>query len=168
MDAGRGYLGVRELTAAETPSTQSYLTQNPESTPSAAPGQRVFLLLHLHKDPTFLPELLQIIVLPLVGREQMYNHVAVIDHDPPLPGLALFAAVLPVLAPHGLQRRVRQCVQHAVASARTQHEVVCERSDFLDIQQQNGFSLFGLQGSNDRASKLQCVQMSPQTNLFSL
>ncbi|HLE90238.1 MAG TPA: hypothetical protein VI753_03740, partial [Anaerolineales bacterium] len=54
-----------------------------------------------------------------------------------------------------------QRVQHAVAGAAANHEVICEGGDVLDVQKQDVFALFVLQGGDDFMCKFECVQLSP-------
>ncbi len=91
----------------------------------------------------------------------MDNHIAVIHHDPTLAGVALFFAFFAMRCAHGFQRRIRQRVQHAVAGAGTQDEVIGKGCNFLNIKQKNIFAFFVLQRIDNGMGQVECVQISP-------
>ena len=64
----------------------------------------------------------------------MQNHVTVIYDEPAIACLTLFAAFLPVLFAHTVQYRIGQRIEHTVAGAVANDEIVCESSDVFEIE----------------------------------
>jgi hypothetical protein len=83
----------------------------------------------------------------------MYDHVAVIEHEPAFAGLALHTAFLFIIVLGGLQHTFGKCVEHAVAGTVADDEVICKRCNILDVKQQDVFTLFVLQGFDDFMGK---------------
>jgi hypothetical protein len=117
--------------------------------------------LEFQHDPALVPELLQAIMVALVGAEKMHDYISVVDDHPSFPGFSLFATVLTMFLVNRLHRRLCKCIQHAVTRARAQDEIIGERGNFLDIQEQDILALPGFERLDDRMSKFKCVQTSP-------
>jgi len=92
----------------------------------------------------------------------MYDHITKVHHQPAFAGLAFDAASLLVIFFSGFEHAFRQRVQHTVAGAVAQYEIISKGCDILNIEQQNVFALFVLQGFDDLMCKFECVQVSPQ------
>jgi len=105
-------------------------------------------------------------VLPLVGGKEMHDHVAVIEHEPAFMGLPLHAALLLVILLGGFKHRFGKRVEHAVAGAVANDEIIGKRCDVLNVEKQDVFTLFVLQGGDDFMCKFECVQISPQSLSF--
>ena len=91
----------------------------------------------------------------------MHNHVAIIEQKPAFLSLPLHAAFFLVIFLRRFQHGFGERIQHAVAGAVAYYEVVSKRCDIFDVEQQDVFALFVLQGVNDFMSQLECVQVSP-------
>ena len=88
----------------------------------------------------------------------MHHHIAVIQYQPAFVGLALDASFFLVVRFGGFQHAFGECVQHAVAGTVANHEIICKGRDVLDVQKQDVFTLFVLQGGDDFMCKFECVQ----------
>jgi hypothetical protein len=102
-------------------------------------------------------------VLALVRREEVHDHVAVIEHEPAFLRLAFHAALLLVILFGRFQDGLGEGVEHAVAGAVADDEIISKRCDVLDVEKQDVFTLFVLQGGDDFMGKFECVQRSPQS-----
>ncbi len=94
----------------------------------------------------------------------MYDHIPVIENEPTFLCLPFHAAFFLVVLLGGFGYGFRERVEHTVTGAVADHEVVGKRRDVLDIEQQDVFALFVLQGGDDFMSKFECVQRSPLYN----
>lgn len=88
----------------------------------------------------------------------MHDHIAIIEHQPAFVSLALDASFFLVVLFGRFQHTFGERVQHAVAGAVANHEIICEGRDVLDVQKQDVFTLFVLQGGDDLMCKFECVQ----------
>jgi hypothetical protein len=66
-----------------------------------------------------------------------------------------------VLLAHGLNGGVGQRIEHPVACACAYDEVVRERSNVLDVEQQDVLRLLAFESLYDRMSEIKRVQFSP-------
>ena len=66
-----------------------------------------------------------------------------------------------VPGPYLVQRRVCQRVQHAIAGAGTDHEVISERNNFLNVDQDDILALFIFEGIYDFTCEFERIQESP-------
>jgi hypothetical protein len=62
---------------------------------------------------------------------------------------------------HIVDRGVGERVDHAVAGAVTDNEIVCKRDDFFQVYKNYIFALFVFKGIYNFTSKFECVQVSP-------
>ena len=83
----------------------------------------------------------------------MDDHVAEVEHEPAFAGLSLHAAFLFVILLGFLQDTLGKRVKHAVAGAVTDDKVVSKRCYVLDVEKQDVFTLFVLQGFDDFMGK---------------
>jgi hypothetical protein len=91
-----------------------------------------------------IPEVFQTVIIPLVGGEEVDDYVAKISYQPAITGLAFNLAILVKFVFDLLNNSLHQAVQHAVAGAGTNNEVVGKRCDIMDVQKEDVFSLFFL------------------------
>ena len=91
----------------------------------------------------------------------MHDHIPVIKDKPAFPGLSLDASLLFVFLLGRFENTLGERVQHAVAGAITNDKVIGERCNILDIEKQDVFALFVLQGFDDFMCQFKCVQISP-------
>lgn len=91
----------------------------------------------------------------------MHDHVAEVHHQPALLRSAVHAAFLFVVVFHGFEHALGERVQHAVAGAVADDEIVGKCRDILDVEEQDVLSLFVFQGFDDLMCKVECVQVSP-------
>ena len=96
----------------------------------------------------------------------MHDHITEVHHQPAFAGLAFDATSLLIISFCGFEHAFRQCVQHTVAGAVAQYEIISKGGDVLNIQQQNIFTLLILQGVDDLMGKFECVQVSPLAYLL--
>jgi hypothetical protein len=125
---------------------------------------RGYMLLDAQENPSIAPELLEIVMLPLVRRKQVDDHIAVVEHQPALLRLSFDAALFLVILLGRFEDRLGKGIQHTVAGAVTYDKIIGERCNVFDVEKQDVFTLFVLQGGDDFVSKFECVQISPHTN----
>jgi hypothetical protein len=101
-------------------------------------------------------------MLTLIRGEEMHDHIAVIKHKPALVGYTGNAPLLLVIIFCGFEHAFGKCVEHAVAGAVADDEIIGKRCDVLDVEKQDVFTLLVLQGGDDFMCKFECVQKSPQ------
>jgi len=92
----------------------------------------------------------------------MHDHISKVHHQPAFARLTFDAASFLVIFFCGFEHALGQRVQHTVAGAIAQDEIISKGCDILDVKQQNVFALFILQGVDDFMCKVECVQVSPQ------
>lgn len=100
-------------------------------------------------------------MLAHVGREEVHDHVAVVHHQPALLRFAVHAALLFMVLFRRFEYPFGKGVQHSVAGAAADDEIVGKGRDVLDVEEQNIFALLILQGFDDLMCKVECVQVSP-------
>jgi hypothetical protein len=98
--------------------------------------------LHPQQHFSILPKFFKIVVIALIGRKEMNDHVSVVNHHPAFACLALYLALLAMCLVHGIDGCVCQSIEHAVAGAGTQDEVVGKGSDIFDVEQENVLAFF--------------------------
>jgi hypothetical protein len=81
----------------------------------------------------------------------MDDHIAEVHHHPAVVGLTLNAALPLMIFADGFLHRLGERIQHAAACSRTDHEIIGEGCNILDIDQQNILALFIFQGINQCA-----------------
>ena len=91
----------------------------------------------------------------------MQDHIAKINDDPSVAGEALLLAFFLMFGADIFNGGFCERIQHAVAGAGADNKIISERDDFLQVHQDNIFTLFVFQGVYDFTSKFQCVQISP-------
>ncbi len=101
-------------------------------------------------------------MLAHIGREEMDDHIAVVHDQPALLRFAVHAAFLFVILFGGFEHAFGERVQHAVAGAVADDEIIGKRCDILDVEEQDILALFVLQGFDDLMCKFECVQVSPR------
>jgi hypothetical protein len=92
----------------------------------------------------------------------MDYHVTVVHDHPAVARLALADASLPMLLPDGFQRGLGQRIQHTIARAGAQDEVIRERGDILYVEQQNILRFLRLKRTYDLMRQFKSVQASPR------
>ena len=100
-------------------------------------------------------------MLALIRREEMHNHVTIIEHQPAFIGCTGDATLFLVIIFCGFEHAFGKRVEHTVTGAVANDEVICKRRDVFDVEQQDVFALFVLQGSDNIMCKFECVQISP-------
>jgi len=63
-------------------------------------------------------------MLALIRREEMHDHVTVIEHEPTLVGYTSDATLFFIILFCGFQHAFGECVEHAVAGAITDDKVI--------------------------------------------
>jgi hypothetical protein len=91
----------------------------------------------------------------------MDDYIAIVKYEPALVGLSLDASFFLMFLFGGFQYTFREGVQHTVAGAVANYEIICKRRDVFDVKQQDVFTLSILQGIDDFMCKFECVQISP-------
>lgn len=91
----------------------------------------------------------------------MDNDIAIIEHEPAFLGLSLYASLFLVFLFGCLQHPFGKGVEHTVTGAIANDEIICKRSNVFDVEKQDVFALFVLQGGDDFMCKIECVQISP-------
>ena len=83
----------------------------------------------------------------------MYDHIAVVEHEPAFARLAFNPAFLLVVLFGCFEHTFGQRVEHAVTGAVADNEVIGKGCDVFDVEQQDVFALFVLQGCDDLMCK---------------
>ena len=91
----------------------------------------------------------------------MHDHIAVVKDEPAFLWLALHAALFLVILFGRFEHSLGERVEHTVAGAVADDEVIGKRCDVLDVEKQDVFALFVLQSGDDFMRKFECVQISP-------
>jgi hypothetical protein len=92
----------------------------------------------------------------------MHNHVAVVNNDPAFARFPLFPAILAMPLVDSFHGGFREGIEHAVAGAGTQNEVIGKGCDVFYIEQENVLAFFFFERVDDRMSQFKCVQKSPR------
>ncbi len=92
----------------------------------------------------------------------MHDDVAIIDYHPALARLPFLLAPPAVFLTDGLQCCLCQGVQHSVAGAGAEHEVVREGSHINQIQQKDILAFLGIKGADYRAGQFKSIQDTPR------
>ena len=92
----------------------------------------------------------------------MDHHVTVVYDDPAIASLSLSDASLAMLPPDGFKRGLGQGIEHTIARAGAQDEVVREGGDILKIEEQDILGFLFLKGVHDRMRQFKSVQTSPR------
>jgi hypothetical protein len=88
-------------------------------------------------------------MLAHIGREEMHDYIAIIHNKPALARLPFQATFFLVIPFGGLQHTFCQGVEHTVAGAVADNEIIGKRSDIFDVKEQDVLALFVLQGFDD-------------------
>jgi hypothetical protein len=91
----------------------------------------------------------------------MHNNIAIIHNYPPITGKALLLSLFFIFGLNIFNGCIRKRIDHAVAGAGTNNEIVSKGNDFFQVYQNDIFTLFIFKGVHDFASKFKCVQVSP-------
>ncbi len=91
----------------------------------------------------------------------MHNYVAVVQDKPALLCLPLDATFFLMFQFCRLEHTLGQRVEHTVAGAVADHEIICKGCDVLNVEQQDVFTLPVFQRFDNFMSKIKCVQISP-------
>jgi len=91
----------------------------------------------------------------------MHNHIPVVHNHPAVACYALFASLFVMFRSHGFHGGIRQRVQHTVAGAGAQDEIISKRGYIFYIEQENVFAFFIFQRADNRMCKFESVQKSP-------
>jgi len=93
----------------------------------------------------------------------MNDYITVIEDQPAFLGLALHTAFFLMILLCGFEDCLGERVEHPVAGAVADDEIIGKRCDVLDVEKQDVLALFVLQGVDDLMGKFECVQISPLT-----
>lgn len=119
------------------------------------------MLLQPQQNLAVFPQVFDLVEIALVGREEMHDHVPEIHHHPAVAGKSLLFALLLIFLADVVHGGAGERVQHAVAGAGADDEIVGERNDVFQVQQDDVFPFFIFKGVYDFTSEFKCVQMSP-------
>ena len=91
----------------------------------------------------------------------MHNYVTIIEHEPAFLSLPFDPSFFLMFLFGCFQHTFGKRVEHTVAGAVANDEIICKRRDVFDVEKQDVFALFVLQGSDNYMCKFECVQISP-------
>lgn len=83
----------------------------------------------------------------------MHDHIAIVHDQPAVTSLAFFAAFFLVVFSHAIQNGIGQRVEHAVAGAVADDEVVSQGCNLFQFEQQDVFALLFFQSVDDGAGQ---------------
>lgn len=92
----------------------------------------------------------------------MDDNIAVIHDHPAIAGVALFLGFLFEFLADIVNSGIGERIEHAVAGAGADDEIIGKRCNAFQVEQDNIFSLFIFQRVDDFAGKVKRVQNSPQ------
>ncbi len=92
----------------------------------------------------------------------MKDHIAKIDYQPTLSGVALNPSVNMIVFLYLLDGSIRQAIQHTIARPVAKDEVIGEDRHALYVEQNNIFPFFVLQGVYNCPRQVKWIQKSPQ------
>ncbi len=92
----------------------------------------------------------------------MEDDVAEVHHHPAIAGKPLFSGFLFIFLFDLVHSDACQRVQHSVAGAGADDEIIGEGGDIFDIEQYDVFAFFIFEGVDNVACEVQCIQGSPQ------
>ena len=98
----------------------------------------------------------------------MNDHIAIIQHQPAFTRLAFDSAFFPMMRARGFEHGFGERVEHAVAGAVAQDEIICKGCNVFDIEEEDVFALFVLQGVDYRMGKVKRFQRSPRNEKINL
>ena len=96
----------------------------------------------------------------------MENDVTKIHDHPTVTREALLFPLLLMLYADIFNNGFCESIDHAVAGAGTNNEIIGKGYDIFQVNKDDVFSLFIFKGVYDFTSKFQCVQISPQLCFF--
>lgn len=91
----------------------------------------------------------------------MHDHIAEVHHEPAFARLSFHATFFLMILFCGFEHALGKRVQHAVTGAITQDKIISKGCDLFDVEKQDIFRLFVLQGVDDFMCKIESVQVSP-------
>ena len=91
----------------------------------------------------------------------MDDHIPIIEHKPAFLRLSFDTAFFLVVLLGRFQHAFGKRVEHTVAGAVADDEIIGKRCNVFDVEKQDVFTLFVLQGGDDFMCKFECVQISP-------
>ena len=95
----------------------------------------------------------------------MHDHIPIVEQKPAFVGLPLYAAFFLIVFLGRFQHPFGKRIQHTVAGAITEDEIIGKGRNVLDVQKQDVFALSILQGFNNFMCKFECVQISPHVDM---
>ncbi len=98
---------------------------------SSAPNH--LSLLHVQQHLPLVPQVFQPVVITQIRREKVYHDRTIINHQPTVSRTTLQTTFVVMCLPDFLQNGVGQGIQHTVAGGGADDEIICKRSDFLDV-----------------------------------
>lgn len=91
----------------------------------------------------------------------MQHHISVVNDHPAVAGQSLFFSLLMMFGADVIEHGIRERIDHSVAGAVANDEIICKGNHIFNVDQDDVFALFVLQGVDDFTSKFECVQISP-------
>jgi hypothetical protein len=110
-------------------------------------------LLNSQQYPAIAPQLFQVIILSLIWREQVDNNVAIIEDQPAFLCLSFDASFFLVILLGGFQHSLGERVEHPVAGAVADDEIIGKGCNVFNVEKQDVFALSILQGGDDLMCK---------------
>jgi hypothetical protein len=83
----------------------------------------------------------------------MDDYIPIIEDEPAFARLSLHTAFFLVILLCGFQYTFGKCVEHTVTGAIAENKVISKGCDVFDVEQQDVFALFVLQGFDDFLGK---------------
>ena len=96
----------------------------------------------------------------------MDDHITIIEHKPAFLRLSFDTAFFLVILLGRFQYAFGKRVEHTVAGAVADNKIIGKRCNVFDVEKQDVFTLFVLQGFDDLMGKFESVQISPLAYLW--
>lgn len=109
-----------------------------------------------------MPKRFEIVICPLLNREQMHHNIAKINQDPPISGSAFHALRHPVTLLFSLDLcRLHQSAQLRLGFTAAYDEVICKNGLRMEIQHEDVDAFFVLERINQYVSQFETFQITP-------
>ena len=91
----------------------------------------------------------------------MHDHIPEVHDQPAFTGPSFDAAFFLVIQLCGFQYTFGEGVEHAVTGTVTDDKIIGKGCNVFDVEKEDVFAFFILQGFDDFMGKVECVQISP-------
>jgi hypothetical protein len=110
--------------------------------------------LHSEQYLSVFPKFFELVIVALIGREEVENHIAKIHHNPAVTGIALFFTFSFVVDTHLVDGSVGERIEHAVTGAGANYKIIGKGYYFFQVYQNDVLAFFIFKGVDNIACKV--------------